>query len=138
MEHPDLEALLEATLPFAQQLLKEHGVFPPFGAALQADGRVAMVTGGPDENAPTDDLLDTIEETLRHHALEGNIRAAAVCSNIRITPEEKDDTVDAIRISLEHEDGEALDLVMPYTRGEKEINYGQLGAAPLEPYLFAP
>jgi hypothetical protein len=37
----DCEALMNAVLPFAEQMLDRHGAFHPFGGAMGADGEVA-------------------------------------------------------------------------------------------------
>jgi len=43
----DLDALLELTLPFAQQQLAEHGEFFPFAAAVGADGAPRLIAADP-------------------------------------------------------------------------------------------
>jgi len=40
MAHPDLDQLLNAVLPFAQQMLSKHGEFFPFGASMTIDGEI--------------------------------------------------------------------------------------------------
>jgi hypothetical protein len=40
MAHPDLDELLNALLPFAQQLLSKHGEFYPFRSAMTTDGEI--------------------------------------------------------------------------------------------------
>jgi len=37
--HPDLDALLNNLLPFAERMLREHGEFYPFGGSITPDGR---------------------------------------------------------------------------------------------------
>jgi hypothetical protein len=41
----ETESLLNAALPFAQKMLKEHGEFYPYAFTLRADGTMAMVAG---------------------------------------------------------------------------------------------
>lgn len=138
MLNPDLDVLLEAVLPFARQMLDEHGNFYPFAASMRQDFTIAMVasTDG-DDHPAANDVLDMLETTLQKLAKDGEIRAAAVCSNVSITPEESGTVVDAIRVSLDHVDGEAVDIILPYERqADGELSFGELGAGHLDSYLF--
>jgi hypothetical protein len=40
MKHPELDALLNTFLPFAQTMLREHGEFYPFGAIMTSSGEI--------------------------------------------------------------------------------------------------
>lgn len=138
MLNPDLDALLEAVLPFARQMIEEHGNFYLFAASMQQDFTIAMVAT-PDgrEHPAANAVLDMLEGALREQARAGKIRAAAVCSNVSITQEDTGGVVDAIRVSLEHEDREAVDIILPYERlPNDDYSFGDLGAGHLDPYLF--
>jgi hypothetical protein len=39
------EQLMNSALPFAQQMLSEHGEFHPYGETLQVDGKILSVAG---------------------------------------------------------------------------------------------
>lgn len=43
----DLDALLNASLPFAQQMLEKRGEFFPYGSVISLDGEMRMVAGEP-------------------------------------------------------------------------------------------
>ncbi|MEA2711218.1 MAG: hypothetical protein QOF78_3819 [Phycisphaerales bacterium] len=45
MANPDLDELLNALIPFAQQMLAEHGEFFPFGASMDAKGESSVRAG---------------------------------------------------------------------------------------------
>jgi hypothetical protein len=36
----DVEKLMNALLPFAEKMLREHGEFYPYGGAMSADGKI--------------------------------------------------------------------------------------------------
>ena len=39
----DCESLLNAVLPFAQQMLDRHGEFYPYGGAMTTDGQITPI-----------------------------------------------------------------------------------------------
>jgi len=41
----ECESLMSAVLPFAEQMLREHGEFFPYGVALKVDGQLASLQG---------------------------------------------------------------------------------------------
>jgi hypothetical protein len=118
MSRPDLDSLLNALLPFAKRMLAKHGEFFPFGAALSREGEVRLVqpwVGS--EHPPSADVLDVLRAGLRDRALNSKIRAAGICVDARVQPEGSAEKTDAIQVILEHSDGEAIDVFLPYRRG---------------------
>src|SRR5277367_666996 len=62
----DLDGMLGATIPFAQEMLAKNGEFYPYGASLSIDGEVKMeasYTG--DEQPESQALLDLLIAGLR-------------------------------------------------------------------------
>lgn len=59
MAHPDLDELLNALLPFAQQMLAKNREFYPFAFSMAMDGQViADTTFESDENKSPQELID--------------------------------------------------------------------------------
>lgn len=119
----DLDGLLNVTLGFAQQQLSTHGEFFPFAAALGTNGETEMIAALPsastDRPAPADVIASCLDQlTTRRHRL----RAAAVVSNVKTSA-----LGDAIEVDLEHAEGHALQVVLPYTkrRLRKGAEFGQ-------------
>ena len=129
----DLDALLELTLPFAQQQLAEHGEFFPFAAAVGADGAPRLIAADPGlgERPASTDILDQLVGGLREKA--GDIRAAALVADVRVGES------DAARVELEHRDGQAICVLLPYKRRRlrRGVDYGELGAAPAQPRIWS-
>ena len=129
----DLDALLELTLPFAQQQLAEHGEFFPFAAAVGADGAPRLIAADPGlgERPASTDVLDQLVAGLREQA--GDIRAAALVADVRVGES------DAARVELEHRDGQAICVLLPYKRRRlrRGVDYGELGAAPAQPRIWS-
>jgi hypothetical protein len=123
----DLDGLLDPALGFAQEQLAEHGEFFPYAVIVGVDGQTEMVAARPDpanDQPASADLITACRATLTER--RDQLRAAAVVADIRM-PEGGGD---AIRVELEHAEGVALTVLLPYARKRfgKAIDYGQLSA----------
>lgn len=130
MAHPDLEELLNALLPFAQQQLARRGAFLPFGAQMTANGEVSLGASytGEDPSQATD-LLDMLVRGFQQEATSGRIRAAAVCVDVLVTPPGSTTKMDAICVQLEHREGGDVMVYVPYRKGWfGRVKYGELFA----------
>jgi len=120
----DLDGLLNVTLPFAQQMLANSGEFYPFGAAATATGETRLVAGDPGqgEHPASTEVLSTLLGGFRQ--TRADLRAVAICSDVRLT-----DT-HAVRVELEHRDGHAMAVLMPYKKKGfgRGVEYGELRA----------
>jgi hypothetical protein len=130
MANADLEELMNALIPFAQHMLAEAGEFYPFGATMGQDGEVEQVgAGGEDEHPESQELIELLTESFRQEAAEGALRAAGICFDVRVTPPGSKKRSDAICCQLEHADGDALEVFIPYGKdGDGEVAYGELFA----------
>ncbi len=138
MAHPDLDELLNHLLPFAIETLQKHGEFYPFGASMRTDSTIATVyaqTG--DEHPPSQDLIDMIVQGLHKQAEHGEIRACGICLDVRTIPPGETEKTDAVCARLEHAQGEAVDVYLPYRKDDDgEFSFGELFAAPAERDVF--
>jgi hypothetical protein len=113
----DLDQLLNALLPFAQQMLGQHGEFFPFGATIRADGEVRVAAADAGETRPDpEDVLAAVEDSLRADAEAGTITAAGTAANVVV--DLGDGPGDAIVVDLDHADGESVRVFLPYSEGE--------------------
>jgi hypothetical protein len=120
----DLDGLLDAVLPFGQQMLAEHGEFFPYGALVEADGQVVMVATPEDSARPASSQV--LEDLYRAaQQASGTTRAAAFVSDVRLP---RSMFGDAIRVELEHREGVGLAVLLPYRRSSHEVEYGDLSA----------
>lgn len=129
----DLDGLLNAVLPFAEQTLAKYGEMFPFGAAVSAEGQIEMMAADPGQGdqPPSAEIVDLLHEAARESA--GTLRAVAFVADVRI------ERGDAIRIELEHREGTSLALVIPYTRSRfsKTISLGQMSGGAGESRLWS-
>jgi hypothetical protein len=122
----DLDQLLNALLPFAQQMLGQHGEFFPFGAVIRPDGEIRMAAADAGASRPApEDVLTAVEDSLRADAASGAITAAGTAANV--TVDLGDGPSDAIVVDLDHADGESVRVFLPYSAGEAGgYVYGEL------------
>ncbi|MBO0832685.1 MAG: hypothetical protein J2P28_02575 [Actinobacteria bacterium] len=123
----DLDGLLNITLPFAQQMLKKSGEFYPFGAAMSTEGEAQLLGAHPGPDRPaTAEVLALLLKGFRHD--RGRFRAVAICSDVRLSDS------DAVRVELEHQEGSAMAVFLPYQKNHpgNDINYGELRAETAE------
>jgi hypothetical protein len=138
MAHPELDQLLNSALEFAKQMLSKHGEFFPFGSSMDPAGKIIMDgahTG--DEHPPSQELIDLLTQSYAQRAEAGELRAAAICADVRVVPPGKSSKTDAISVGLEHQSGEAVTVFLPYQKGWfGKISYGGLFASARDAQFF--
>jgi len=139
MSRPELDALLNVLFPFAQQMIQKRGEFFPFGASMASDGEIASVAGDVGEERPeSQEVIDVLTEAFRQQAALGEIKAAGICLDARTVPPGQTEKTDAILARLEHQDGEAIDVFLPYRKGLfGKVKYGEVFATAGAPQVFA-
>jgi hypothetical protein len=123
----ELDELLDVAVHAAQGRLDAAGEFYPFAVALEAPGVTAVVTPevrtGPRELADVTEVFELCWEGLRARA--SALRAGAVVTNVG-GPDG-----DAVAVALEHAEGPAVEVFLPYTRQGKTN-----GKKPAQKYLY--
>jgi len=118
----DLDGLLNAVLPFAEQTISKYGDMYPFGAAVTSDGQLKMLVAdaGGGERPASQDVLDGLYAGARQSKDEH--RAVAFAADVKANGS------DAVRVELEHREGTTLVLLVPYTRSrfKKTVTLGQM------------
>ena len=114
----ELEKLLDAALPFAQQMLATHGEFYPYGATMDTTGKISNVGGYTDDEHPkSTEVIDLLKQAYRRNGEAGKIMACALVYDIRTIPPGQTDKTDAVAVDLDHRDGLSLVMVYPYKIG---------------------
>jgi hypothetical protein len=126
----DVEKIMNAMLPFAEQMLEKHGEFFPYGAAMTQDGEVVAV-GSYDsrEKPPSQDVINHLKKVLRSGAKAKKYKASAIFFDVRIVPPGTIDKTDAIAIALDHQDNYSVVIYIPYRSQSGKIQLGQAFAA---------
>jgi hypothetical protein len=107
----DFDRLAEVTIAAARNFLDLGGDFIPFPMVIKADGELALI-GLEQPVTPTvpdaDAVMRGIVELFRER--RNSIRALAIGADVQV-PEE---ATDAIEVRLEHRDGLAVTVLVPY------------------------
>jgi hypothetical protein len=130
----DLDALLDLVLPFAQQQVADRGGFFPYGAYIGLGGVAEFVAIYSDSENP--DPSEMYEGCFSALAARRNvIRAAAVAVDVHIDG----GAGDAISVDLEHAEGHAITVVLPYWKARfgKRLKYGSMSAQAGEHRIWA-
>jgi hypothetical protein len=138
MSREDLNSVLEYLFEFAKIALKKQGEFYPFGARMVPSGEVKAV--GADagrEHPPSQELIDILTSAFMAQASAGEIKAAGICMDVRTIPPGQSEKSEAICAVLEHEDGDAINVFLPYKKHLLgRIKYGEVFATQATPSIF--
>lgn len=128
----DLDGLLNLVLPLAQELLGKNGRFYPFGASVSTDGEASLTAADPalGDHPQPDRVLAGVYDGARAAAAE--TRAAAVVSDVLI------EGSDAVQVDLEHRDGIALVVFVPYQPAtfKRVPTFREMSVVPGEPRVW--
>ena len=126
----EIQDLLNFLLPHAERMLNQHGEFYPLAAAVDSDGDLAPVAP-PVERADPDvgDILVALHAELRGQAADGSIRASGIAADVTLTDPDSGETTDAVQVELDHSEGDAIDIYVPYETKPGGIEFGDLVAA---------
>jgi hypothetical protein len=138
MAHPDLDKLMNALLPFAQQMLAKRGGFYPFGSTMTTDGQIiSQAAYDGDEQPPSERIIDLMTQAFRQEAAAGQLRAAGICYDVRTIPPGQTEKTDAICLGLEHQTGQCVSVFLPYKKGLfGKMQFGQLFATRRDAQFF--
>jgi hypothetical protein len=116
----DFDRLAEVTLAAARSFLDLEGSFIPFPMAIKTDGVLAPIgSEQPVTPTPPDigEVMDGLVGLFRER--RGSIRALAIGADVLIPGE----MMDAIEVRLEHREGIAIKILVPYTIDSLDDTY---------------
>lgn len=129
----DLDGLLNVVLRLAENLLGKNGEFFPIGGLVSLPGEASLTGADPGlgEHPASDLVLAHLYDGARTNA--SNARAAAFVADVRANGS------DAVRVELEHQEGVALVVLLPYSRSrfKKTVTFGQMSVAEGQPRIWA-
>jgi hypothetical protein len=134
----DCQALMNSVLPFAEQMLTNHGEFLPFGGAITPDGEIVSIGGDTGNERPKSaDVIALLKGGLIDAARMGKYKATAIVYDVRVTVPSTREKSDAIAVALDHRDNYSVVVYFPYKiEGGKPIlgaAFAQKGAADIFP-----
>jgi len=116
VSNPHFDSLLSFLLGFAGNILPSQDSVAPFAAAVTGDGKIQPMAAYEGERGSTQGLVDLLIEGMRAAVDAGKIVAGGLCTDVRVQPPNGAALVDAINVHLEHENGECVDVFLPYER----------------------
>lgn len=130
----DLDELLGVVVPLAEHLLGKNGEFFPFGGSVSIGGEASLTAADPGlgERPQSDRVLADLYGGAQANASQ--VRAAAFVADVRALGS------DAVRVELEHHEGVALVVLLPYSRSrfKKTVTFGEMRVAEGQPRIWAP
>jgi len=116
------DALFSTVQPFAEATMSKRRQLAPLGAQIDAAGATTLAAALPPRGETSSAaiaglLIDGIRQA------GDAVRAAVIVEDVRLT----ELGTDAIRYSLEHRDGHALQIVSPYSISgglKKKVEFG--------------
>lgn len=134
----ECESLMNAALPFAEQMLQKHGEFLPYGAALKANGEIASVAGYDGrEQPPSNDIIRLLKDGFVKAARSGEYKATALVYDVRVVLPSTGKKSDAIAVSLNHRDDYSVTVFFPYQLSNGKITFGDVFAQKGEADVFS-
>lgn len=130
----DLDGLVEPVWDFAEHQLIARGEFFPFAFVVGTDGEQSMAAADVGDDKPeSSEVIDVLNVGLT--AKRDDLRATAVVADVHLP----DLGTDAIRLVLEHREGVALEIVIPYlVQGiPRQVAYGELIVSEAERVIWA-
>jgi len=116
----ECEALMNALVPFAQQMLSKNHEFYPFGGTMSVDGKIAQSASYTGEEHPASQpLIDLLEKGFRDGAKRHLYKATSIVVDVRTIPPGKMDKQDAVEVRLDHVSGYSVRVLFPYTFSPK-------------------
>jgi len=127
----DVDGLIDAAVRIAQRHLLQASEFAPFALVVDLEGRMLAVdldTSALGKHPESDELAVATAAQLRR--LSESARCTALALNARLSQPR----TDAIEVRVEHRDGPALLVFVPYKRPKfgGSAEYGDLMAYPGE------
>jgi hypothetical protein len=122
----DLDGLLDPALEYAEHQLEKRGEFFPFAVTVNADGEIAYVLPALEGARPRS--LHVIAVLRDGFAQERDeLRAVAIVAEVEFVSEGGD----GIQVELEHAEGTAITLQLPYKKKRfgRGVELGELSAS---------
>jgi hypothetical protein len=129
----DLDGLVEPVWDFAEHQLVARGEFFPFAFVVGTDGEQSMAAADIGDDKPgSEEVIEVLNAGLTEK--RDDLRATAVVADVHLP----DLGTDAIRLVLEHREGVALEIVIPYlVQGmPRQVAFGELIVSESAPIIW--
>ena len=137
----DCEVVMNFGLPLVEELLKRHGEFLPFGAAMRPNGEIVCIGAYDGREVPSlagsfGDMIRSLKDAFIEGARRQEYMATALFYEVAFTLPSSSDRRDAIAVSLNHRDGYSVIVLLPYAIEDGSVAYDAPHAQPGEADIF--
>lgn len=134
----ELELLLYKVLSTAKFLLEKNGEYYPFAQIIDEKGNITSIASyDGNEHPNSNEVIKLLILSLKEEIKKESIRGIGLSINTNITVSEKKEKLDAIKVQLEHKEGKAMDVYLPYKKLKSgAFEYQEIIAATRTPIFF--
>jgi hypothetical protein len=137
----DCEIVMNFGLPLAEEMLKRHGEFLPFGAAMRPNGEIICLGAYDGRAYPSlagsfTDLIRSLKEAFAAGAQRLEYLATALFYEVTVTAAAGSEGLNAVAVSLNHRDGYSVIVVLPFSIEDGKLVYADPRAQPGEGDIF--
>ncbi len=133
----ELNSLLDKSIRMALQLVERHGSHMPFAIGVTADGEINNIAADDSELPGADVLYERTTEYVKEAVSVGHLRAVALARNIELTSNVDGTTTDAVEVTLDHINDDAVTCCLPYQLSDGKIIVGEMAAKDADISFFA-
>lgn len=124
----DCEAVMNFGLPLVEEILKRHGEFLPFGAAMRPNGEIICLGAYDGREVPSlsgsfGDIIRALKDAFVAGARRQEYMATALFYEVGATMPVTAERVDAVAVSLDHRDGYSVIVLLPYKIEDGDVAY---------------
>jgi hypothetical protein len=131
------EDLMNAAVPFAEEMLQKHGEFFPYGQALNSQGQVVAVAAHDGrEHPPSAEVIRLLKQGFVQGAMAGKYKATALVYDVRVQLPSTGMKSDAIAVSLNHKDNYSVIVFFAYKLEGSKLVMGEVFATKGEMDVF--
>lgn len=137
----DCETVMNFGLPLAEEMLKRHGEFLPFGAAMRPN-REIICLGAYDARAYPSvagsftDMIRSLKEAFIAGARRQEYLATGLFYEVTVTAAGSGDNLNAVAVSLDHRDAYSVIVLLPFSIDDGKLVYADPRAQPGESDIF--
>jgi hypothetical protein len=137
----DCEIVMNFGLPLVEELLKRHGEFLPFGAAMRPNGEIVCLAAYDGRAVPSlagsfTELIRSLKDAFVAGARRQEYIATALFYEVGVTLPAGSERQDAVAVSLNHRDGYSVVVLLQYKIEDGSVVYDTPHAQPGEADIF--
>ena len=137
----DCESVMNFGLPLAEEMLKRHGEFLPFGAAMRPNGEIICLGAYDGRAYPSlagsfTELIRSLKEAFVDGARRQEYLATALFYEVTVTAAGSGEQLNAVAVSLNHRDAYSVIVLLPFSIDDGKLVYADPRAQPGEADIF--